>query len=69
LTSAQNNSGVNQLFEDMGSRFLDPNFQQKVQNEKKQVEKEQTPSNKIVLDKKDNTGKADGGKKKKGGFC
>ena len=69
LTSAQNNSGVNQLFEDMGSRFLDPNFQQKVQNEKKQVEKEQTPSNKIVLDKKDNGGKADGGKKKKGGFC
>ena len=35
----------------------------------KQVEKEQTPSNKIVLDKKDNAGKADGGKKKKGGFC
>ncbi len=69
LTSAQNNSGVNQLFEDMGSRFLDPNFQQKVQNEKKQVEKEQTPSNKIVLDKKDDAGKADGGKKKKGGFC
>ena len=69
LTSAQNNSGVNQLFEDMGSRFLDPNFQQKVQNEKKQVEKEQTPSNKIVLDKKDNAGKTDGGKKKKGGFC
>ena len=25
--------------------------------------------NKIVLDKKDNGGKADGGKKKKGGFC
>ena len=30
LTSAQNNSGVNQLFEDMGIRFLDPNFQHKV---------------------------------------
>ena len=56
LTSGQNNSGVNQYFENMSSRFSEHNFQKKVQNGKKHVEKEQTPSNKIVLDKRDSEG-------------
>ena len=56
LTSGQNNSGVNQYFENMSSRFSEHNFQKKVQNGKKHVEKEQTLSNKIVLDKRDSEG-------------
>ena len=56
MTSGQNNSGVNQYFENMSSRFSEHNFQKKVQNGKKHVEKEQTPSNKIVLDKRDSEG-------------
>ena len=35
LTSGQNNSGVNQYFENMSSRFSEHNFQKKVQNGKK----------------------------------
>ena len=56
MTSGQNNSGVNQYFENMSSRFSEHNFQKKVQNGKKHVEKEQTLSNKIVLDKRDSEG-------------
>ena len=48
LTSAQNNSGVNKLFEDIGNKFLDPNFQDKVQDNK--IEREQAKS--ITLEKK-----------------
>ena len=56
LTSGQNNSGVNQYFENMSSRFSEHNFQKKVQNGKKHVEKEQNTSNRIVLDKRDSEG-------------
>ena len=34
LTSAQNNSGVNKLFENIGKKFLNPNFQEKVEETK-----------------------------------
>ena len=70
LTSAQNNSGVRKLFEDMGNRFLDHNFQQRVQDENKHDEKD-TSQKKIILDKKDNTAQqnGEGKKKKKGRFC
>ena len=48
LTSAQNNSGINKLFQDIGNKYLDPNFQEKVQDIKN--EKEQDKG--ITLDKK-----------------
>ena len=35
LTSAQNNSGIQQLFEDMGYKYVDPNFQSKIIEEKR----------------------------------
>ena len=45
LTSAQNNTGVAKLFKDIGNKFLDPNFQNSV-NERKR-----TPS--VALKKKE----------------
>ena len=30
LTSAQNNTGINELFMDAGNKYLDPNFQQQI---------------------------------------
>ena len=64
LTSAQNNSGVNKLFEDIGNKYLDPNFQDKVNDAK--VTREQAQS--VTLDKRqvveDNKKK-----EKKKGFC
>lgn len=33
LTSAQNNTGINELFLDVGNKFLDPSFQQKLKDE------------------------------------
>ena len=30
LTSAQNNTGINEIFEDVGNKYLDPNFQQQI---------------------------------------
>ena len=40
LTSAQNNTGIDQLFEDIGMKFLEPNFQEKMEenNEGKNME-------------------------------
>ncbi len=64
LTSAQNNSGVNKLFEDIGNKFLDPNFQDKVQDNK--IEREQAKS--ITLEKKQVIEQNKKEKKKKG-FC
>ena len=64
LTSAQNNSGVNKLFEDIGNKFLDPNFQEKVQDNK--IEREQAKS--ITLEKKQVIEQKKKKKKKKG-FC
>ena len=52
LTSAQNNTGINDLFEKVGNKYLDPNFQDK----KKQgdEEKEKDGNQNIVLDNKQN---------------
>ena len=44
LTSAQNNSGVNKLFENIGKKFLDPNFQEKVEEVKNIREAQQSVS-------------------------
>ena len=62
LTSAQNNSGVNKLFEDIGHKYLDPNFQEKVNVARRDI----TPS--ISIDKKDVIVNNEEKKKKKG-FC
>ena len=63
LTSAQNNSGINELFRDVGNKYLDPTFQQKLEDEKE--ENNQEGQGNIVLDKKDVEKPA----KKKKGFC
>ena len=61
LTSAQNNTGINELFADVGNKYLDPNFLQKVQADKE--EKEES-GKKITLEKKDEKKE-----KKKKSFC
>ena len=63
LTSAQNNTGINELFTDIGNRFLDPNFQQK-KKEEKEENKEGEGDRKITLNK--NEVKHE---KKKKSFC
>ena len=50
LTSAQNNSGVDKLFHDIGNKFLDPDFQEKVADAK--VDKQKESKNNVKLDKK-----------------
>ena len=62
LTSAQNNTGVDELFRDVGNKYLDPNFQQKIEEENKEKQEENGP--KITLEKKEEQIK-----KKKKGFC
>ena len=62
LTSAATNSGIDALFFDAGYKYLDPTFQQSVQQEKE--EKGETGP-KITLDKKD----VNNEKKKKKGCC
>ena len=53
LTSAQNNTGIIELFLDVGNKYLDPNFQQKYKIiEKEKEEKGQDKS--IVLNNKEN---------------
>ena len=64
LTSAQNNSGVTKLFEDIGNKYLDPNFQEKVQETK--IEKDQQQN--VTLEKKKVIEQNKTHKKKKG-FC
>ena len=63
LTSAQNNTGITKLFEDIGNKYLDPNFQEKVNEVKDQ--REHSPS--VALHKKDAT--EHNKKEKKKGFC
>ena len=63
LTSAANNTGINNLFFDAVYKYLDPNFQQKIQQEKE--EKEEITGQKITLDKN----KVKKEKKKKSSFC
>ena len=65
LTSAQNNSGVNKLFEDIGNKFLDPNFQEKISENK--IEKN-VESKSVRIDKK-KVVEGNKEKKKKKGFC
>ena len=38
LTSAQNNTGVAKLFKDIGNKFLDPNFQNSVNERKNSIQ-------------------------------
>ena len=64
LTSASNNTGITELFTDIGNRFLDPSFQQK-KKEENEENKGQEGSGKITLDKNEVKNE----KKKKGGFC
>ena len=67
LTSAQNNSGVDKLFHDMGNKFLDPNFQEKVNDAKVEKEKVQ---NTVKLDNNNVKEKnKEQEKQKKKGFC
>ena len=64
LTSAQNNSGVNKLFENIGKKFLNPNFQEKVEEIKSIREAHQSVSldrNKVIPETKE--------EKKKKGCC
>ena len=64
LTSAQNNSGINELFRDVGNKYLDPNFQQQMQIENEEKNPEGKNTN-IVLDKKEENKP----EKKKKSFC
>ena len=63
LTSAQNNTGINELFHDAGNKYLDPSFQQKLKGEKEERNDEEG-GQKITLEK--NEPKKDQKKKK---FC
>ena len=64
LTSAQTNSGINELFRDVGNKYLDPNFQQKLQSENEEKNPD-GKNNNIVLDKKEDNKP----EKKKKSFC
>ena len=67
LTSAQNNTGINDLFLKVGYKYLDPSFNPQIEIGNKE-DKEKNPEEiKIVLDKKDM--KKDTNKKKKRTFC
>ena len=65
LTSAQNNSGVTKLFEDIGNKYLDPNFQEKVGENKADKGKEKN----VTLNKEQVAEQNKEVKKKKKGFC
>ena len=65
LTSAQNNTGINDIFREIGNKYLNPNFQQKI----KKVEKEKNEDGKtknIVLENNENKTHEKAKKKK---FC
>ena len=67
LTSARNNTGINDLFQKVGNKYLDPNYQDKkrvIEEENKQDGKKDS----IVLNKDEN-GKIEKGKKEKKKFC
>ena len=64
LTSAQNNSGIDKLFEDIAIKFLDPDFQEKIEEDNRDRKRQtsiQLNKNKIKKYNKE------GNKKKK--FC
>ena len=52
LTSAANNTGITELFQDVGSKYLDPNFQQKIKDNEDEKANEGKGSN-VVLDSKE----------------
>ena len=54
LTSAQNNTGINELFMDAGNKYLDPNFQQQINdgNEETNQDKVKLDSNKAKYNQK-----------------
>ena len=60
ITSAKNNTGINELFMNAANRFVDPNFKSNSDEEKQQAE--QGEGN-IKLEENDNK------KEKKRGFC
>ena len=60
LTSAQNNTGVNELFMDAGNKYLDPNFQQQIND----GEEGGNGDKGVKLEANDNNGKEGKGKKK-----
>ena len=64
LTSAANNTGITELFQDVGSKYLDPNFQQKIKDF--EDEKTNDKGSNVVLDKQEEKKKE---KSKKKGFC
>ena len=64
LTSAQNNTGINEIFQEVGHKYLDPNFQQIVKEKEKEKTEEGKDQN-IKLEKKDEKKE----KPKKKGFC
>ena len=51
LTSAQNNTGINEIFEDVGNKYLDPNFQQQIKILEEEKMKE-TKTETITLEQK-----------------
>ena len=65
LTSAKNNTGINDIFEKVGNKYLDPNFQDKKKQDEEE-KKQEGKSDNIVLDKNDNEKKET---PKKKGFC
>ena len=60
LTSAQNNTGVNELFMDAGNKYLDPNFQQQIND----GEEGGNGDKGVKLEANDNNAKEGKGKKK-----
>ena len=65
LTSAQNNSGIQQLFEDVGMKYLAPDFQEKIEEEQKEKKVETN----IKITKKNVKKTDDEQKTKKKKFC
>jgi len=65
LTSAQNNTGITEIFEQVGHKYLDPSFQQKIKQAEKE-KKEEGKTENIKLDSKEVNQAA---KTKKKGCC
>lgn len=52
LTSAANNTGITELFQDVGNKYLDPNYQQIIKEVDDEKQQEGKGGN-IVLDSKE----------------
>ena len=70
LTSAQNNTGINDLFLNVGYKFLDPSFKPEIEigNKEDKENKDETKEDKKIVLKKKDLKKETGGKKKRT-FC